>query len=258
MRDGDSHAWADYQAKLNGSTDGSWRRYAGHRSMFTGAVLEALSAIDVGERSLIVLGAGNCNDVDLNALLLVTDDVLLLDIDQSAMARGLARQGIVPGGRVRTRGVDLLDPQATAGLHASVVVSSCMLTQLIDHAVTFAAPNESRLRLLEVRDRHLEATNRIAVNDGVCVLATDVVSSVTCPRLLAANGSPALEELLQDCLMTGNFFSGTNPNAIMNRLSQLGAMSIRQGPSWRWRQGDEERLVNLIRWRHARPDSSLA
>lgn len=247
-----SSAWARYQSRLNASTDGSWQPYARHRRMLTDAVLEAWTETQGSDGPLVVLGAGNCNDLDLHAIVGVSDDVLLLDVDDSAMARGLARQGIGTGGPVATRSADVLDPRSTAGLDARVVLSACMLTQLIDHVVVSSGHANFERDLLQVRDEHLATMSRIAMDGGLCLLATDVVSSASCPRLLTVSGPSDLSDLLRDCLTTGNFFSGTNPHAIAARLIQLGASSVDVGTLWKWRLGDEERLVSLVRWRPRR------
>ena len=56
------------QEKANRSTRGHWTYFASHR-----AEIQKLLVTDVGPptaaRRLCVLGAGNCNDVDLNTLL---------------------------------------------------------------------------------------------------------------------------------------------------------------------------------------------
>lgn len=60
-----------------------------------------------GDGSLLVVGAGACNDLDLQRLAAHFLTVTLLDRDGAAMDAGLARQGVPPG-RIRTVTADLL------------------------------------------------------------------------------------------------------------------------------------------------------
>ncbi|MBO0698821.1 MAG: hypothetical protein J2P46_10535, partial [Zavarzinella sp.] len=144
-----------------GSADG-WAAFADHRKKVT----ELLGGESTSPSSrLCVLGAGNCNDLDLNTLLRSYREVHLVDLDAEALARGVARQGLAdePGVH-RHGGVDLtgiLDTLAGWSPHTAVptadvaawaeepvrrlgpalpapfevVASTCLLSQLIGAAV---------------------------------------------------------------------------------------------------------------------------
>ena len=69
--------------------DGDWAAYSGHREHFTQAVL---AASKTGTGRLCVLGAGKCNDLDLERLARVFSELHLVDIEPGALARAVSRQ----------------------------------------------------------------------------------------------------------------------------------------------------------------------
>ena len=67
-----------------------------------------------------------------------------------------------------------------------------------------------------MRSRHLQLLMQ-AVRPGGCgLLVTDIVSSATCPELLAAPDA-GLIDLLRLSINAGNFFTGLNP-AVLESL----------------------------------------
>src|SRR5262245_2519766 len=80
----------------NRQTRDCWDAYSSHRAQTTDAVLAAgrklPNAATSACRSLCVLGAGNCNDVDLAALCSHFGSVTLVDADRDAVASGVQRQ----------------------------------------------------------------------------------------------------------------------------------------------------------------------
>src|SRR5689334_3664368 len=78
---------ADAQARMNRSTRGQWAMYAGHRQNLERIIL----ASHPGGR-ICVLGAGNCNDLDLNWLTKIFRQVHLVDLDGGALEAGVRRQ----------------------------------------------------------------------------------------------------------------------------------------------------------------------
>src|SRR5262245_33792508 len=67
---------------------GVWELYGGHRERVTQAVLD----LGRGGGRLCLLGAGNCNDVDLDRLAAAYREIHLVDIDAAAVARAVGRQ----------------------------------------------------------------------------------------------------------------------------------------------------------------------
>ena len=247
--------WNDRQKAINLISDGWWADYAEHRDVVTNLVVEELTVRSPDSRRLSILGAGNGNDLQLGMVAELAEHLTLIDIDPDALARAVTRHELSPRSNVTTETCDLLrvtDPVPKDDL----VVSAGLLTQLLDNAAsTFesTANDGSQLahRMLEVRDRHLRLMNALAIDTGRRLLVTDVVSSLTCPALLSnwqERGAPALRELLLECLETGNFFTGSNPFAIEDRLRAMGYDSVvLQGP-WLWRMADTARLACAISW----------
>ena len=102
---------AEMHATGNRRSKDDWELYRGHRERFT-ATLVSLAAEAAppggGLPTLCLLGAGNCNDVDLPALAQHYAVIHLVDIDAGALARARDRQP--PGVRpqlVLHGGVDL-------------------------------------------------------------------------------------------------------------------------------------------------------
>src|SRR5665213_299934 len=93
----------DKQAHLNRSTGGQWNLYTSHRQE-----LERLIVPDKPGGRICVLGAGNCNDLDLRWLTEVYAEVRLVDIDGNALARGAKFQKVENSPRLQLAGsIDL-------------------------------------------------------------------------------------------------------------------------------------------------------
>lgn len=76
------------ESRGNVMGQGDWELYAHHRAQQTNAILQQAPA---GGRA-IFLGAGNCNDLDLERLAAHLGELHLVDIDAQALARAAARQ----------------------------------------------------------------------------------------------------------------------------------------------------------------------
>jgi hypothetical protein len=209
-----------------------------------------------------VLGAGNCNDLNLTILTRVFDEIHLVDLDGEALAAGLSRQRVASrSGVVLHGGVDLAglaeatarqnDPADTDALlracHAhhpglletsfDVVLSAGLLTQLIDTASTLLARESSPEFVLTVRTAHLRILVDVLRPGGSGVLVTELVSSDTFPelnRLPAHQLGAAARKLIDD----RNFFTGTNPIALTRLLaSDPHVTGVRLTEPWLWHLG---------------------
>src|SRR4051812_20789823 len=145
----------DDQSRMNQSTRGQWDWYASHRR-----AIERLIVPETRGGRICVLGAGNCNDLDLKWLAGAYAEVHLVDIDPAALERAVARQGGAGLARIRRHApVDLTGiaaltatwqgqavrdeevaaaveavgrpPQSIAGGDFDVVLSPCVLSQLL-------------------------------------------------------------------------------------------------------------------------------
>lgn len=252
------------QVEFNRGTAMGWDLYRDHRAKVTQLVVsQAMS----GPASLCVLGAGNCNDLDLSAADRTFAEIHLVDVDVQAMVGALLRQE-VPEAKFRLRELDVsgVGPQLSRWvnvqpgereiqdvLHAleagplvdlggpfEVVLSAGLLTQIIGTAVAVLGVDHPRLAelALGLRDAHLRLMVSLLVPGGNGVLVTDLVSSDSCPQLLDVPDDQ-LPALLDRVLSDRNFFTGTNPHSVVRRFGTdpLLARSVAEvafrGP-WRW------------------------
>src|SRR5262245_39426462 len=79
-------AFDELQRRCNRDTADCWELFAGHRARLTALVLEHAS------RRVAIVGAGNCNDLDLEALAVRSKEIHLIDIDAEAVQRARSRQ----------------------------------------------------------------------------------------------------------------------------------------------------------------------
>jgi len=234
------------QARRNTETDAAWMLYAPHRQRVTQLLLDA--RISTGER-LCLLGAGNLNDLDLTALSASFCEIVLADVDATALQRGLSRQGFSKDARFRVvapmdvSGVfaefvdmanrqpvrdDAIDnclrkltllPEIGDPVGFDVVASVGLLTQLIEGVVQSVGETHPRFweTVSAIRTQHLRLMLELTVPGGAAVLVTEVVSSDSCPALQSVDKGD-LPGLLKGEIAARNFFTGTNPAALQELL----------------------------------------
>ena len=268
------------QAAFNALSRGQWDGFATHRAR----VSTLLGAGGTPRPTrLCVLGAGNCNDLELSALLEAHREVHLVDLDGEALAAGAAHQGVRTHPALRCfGGIDLtgmLDaiaewspstPVGAADVGAladwpaqriaealpgpyDVVASTCLLSQLVGNALP--ALGSAHPRFLDVvasiRTGHLRLLSRLTRPGGIAVVITDVVSSDTLPGL-ASLPDDALPQLLPRLAWERNFITGVHPAAILSTLESdrvLSARFLRRdiAPPWRWRLHGRTYLVWAVK-----------
>src|SRR5690348_7317196 len=81
---------AELNTRANRQARDDWELFSTHRARLTEAILGL--APPAGSPSLCLLGAGNCNDVDLPALAARFAEVHLVDIDPAGLDRARQRQ----------------------------------------------------------------------------------------------------------------------------------------------------------------------
>ncbi len=248
--------------RRNRQSRGCWQLYADHRRRVTQLLRQAAWGPNA---RLCVLGAGNCNDLDLKTLTDCYAEVHLVDLDAEALQFALSQQRPTGSGRVVLHGdVDVtgsLDSLAHGGpgdpvaqperLKApprlplpapfDVVASVGLLTQLIDSVLLVVGPAESQyLPLVQaVRFQHLLLLTDLTRPGGQVLLTTEVVSSDTCPRLRSASQTE-LPSLLREQIERRNFFTGVNPAVLVELLRTEPELSERVEsvevlPPWTWR-----------------------
>lgn len=192
------------QAEQRGNRDvrDLWDRYRAHRERLTAEIL----ALAPSGGRLCLLGAGNANDLDLEALATRFAEVHLVDLDPAALSRAHGRQTAATRARLHDHApVDLsglyhqLDrprlPEADALVTAGaaqvlrqlpvgfdVVASCCVLSQMswaLETLVAGKAPVEVLQQvLLRI---HLRTLLALVAPTGAALLAADLVSSNSYP-----------------------------------------------------------------------------
>jgi hypothetical protein len=221
-----------------------WTLYAHHRERLTDAILASSACFGARRPRMCILGAGECNDVDLSRLSATYSEIHLVDIDPEALARGVSRQ--TPSVRMRLRphaGIDLSGmtkhlakwrrvPPTSAQIDAvgrlasasvlqrlqgpfDVVVSACVLTQMAfalreglgdGHCSLWPA----RLSLIAT---HLHTLINLTAAGGVSLFVSDMVSSDLYPVHELEPGE-SLRGVMNRVVESGAVFHTANPSLI--------------------------------------------
>ena len=195
--------------------------------------------------TLMLLGAGNCHDIDLTELSHQFSEIHLVDIDQQALMDAYERNLNIACPLILHAPLDIAwplccaDPFATAEtntlendsfrLHwlnqlsshclnadlprCDLIVSACVLSQLVD-AVSSLIGSESPWiaeAVQAIRRGHFRRLNHLCQPGGRIVFVTDFVSSDTAPQLFNVS-QQNLNVSLKSLLDTGNFFTGCHPD----------------------------------------------
>ena len=243
-------------------SDPVWDAALEHRGTIT-VMLAQLA--EQGVKTICVLGAGPCNDIDVKVLCSVFQQVTLVDIDEKTLSAGVAKQKASGLANLKLLGnVDLfgasdaldefqqskddslIDPILDAVSQHKVpelgtydcVVSTCLLSQLLWSVTKSVGESHPRFVdvLVETRLRHLKLTHSALNVGGHGLLVTDIVSSDSLPDLL--NDGIDLKETLRVAINEKNFLHGLNPLAITNTFAGeefAGALSsVGVSAPWRW------------------------
>ena len=267
------NSYADEQRRRNLERRDSWDCFSAHRAQATRLLSEGATAADAG--SLCVLGAGNCNDLDLNSLTRSFDRIHLVDLDAEALREGVRRQGLAESDGIIQHGVDLIGGQPGNGPldaaellttlrdvpHVSDVkhdrvASICTLSQVIEFGVRLLGAEHSALTnvILALRRQHLEVMVSLLRPGGIGLLITDFVSSDTCPELreMSLDQLPAAASRW---IAERNFFTGANPFAIKQFLERemeaVEPTSVTLHKPWKWDLGPRIYAVAAIQFRRS-------
>lgn len=271
------------QERRNRATRGHWPLFADHRRTVTDLLL-ASGDSNKKPATLCVLGAGNCNDLDLLPLLTRFGTIHLVDWDAAALADGLSRQNLAGDLRLALHGGLDLTGIAAATSHWSpsqpppepeidqairlasnaplpeidsgvdVCASVSLLSQLIESVARSLGEGHPRfLELLQaVRRRHLEMLVELVAPGGAGLLITDLVSSESAPQILTEK-EVALPSLVAQLIQQRNFFTGLNPAVLLQQLSTdprllVQVREIEVVSPWRWNLGSRTYVVYAIRF----------
>jgi len=256
----------DEEKQRNRETRELWHEMGPHRQRVT---REILKLCHPGAR-VCVLGAGNCNDLDLPALTANCKQLVLVDLDQEALELARERQGaraanlelvgnvdVTGTFEIMANGANSSAAMIEAATHFGgpelpgepfdVMVSACLLSQFLLAARASLPPESAELRrlALALRDRHLALLLRHTVAGGRALVITDIVSSSTAPMLRTCQ-SFELARLRDQLLAAQNHFFGLNPQSLERYVRKQLAQEcgeIKQRPPWLWSFGERCFLV---------------
>lgn len=236
--------FVDEQANRNRNSSSNWAEFTEHRQQVTNLICQHAPA---GDSAALILGAGNCNDLDLHRLLNHFRQATLVDIDKDALRQGPSRQGLVASPRLELLGGtdvtgvfdrfsqlssnttdaeldDLLGqlesyvPPWPTGRY-ELAVSVCTLSQLLEPIIETLGPNHPRFVefVNAIRSQHFRILAQSLLPHGRGLLITDVVSTETCPDLVAVPRKQ-LRTLVVQLVSSRNFFHGLNPFRILQLM----------------------------------------
>ena len=275
------------QRRFNEETAPFGHAFAAHRERLTRLVLGTPRSASA---RLCLLGAGNANDVELDRVASAFAEVHLVDLDAQALRGALRRwrlssspsvvchgdadlSGILglleayrqrrpaPGSERDRQAIDAMvaacrsSPAPGPAGPFDVLVSCCLLSQMIDAAAEALGPEHPRVHELavELRRRHLrDMVHRLAPS-GHGWLVTDFVASTTVPVLAAIEEHELADEALR-LIRAGNFFLGLNPFVLFDELQREPWFAARCEQvtllrPWRWDMGIKQFLVTGIGFR---------
>ena len=241
----------DEELRRNASTCDSFGDFASHRARVM-QLLRAAATPSGSTRRLVLLGAGNCNDVDLNQLVAHYDRIDLVDWDAAALAWGREQQGFATDSRLVSHAPIDLRASDWQLPEADVVASLCVLSQLIDalRRTTAGGPAELAGEIGNLVQNHLRQLVELLQPGGVGLLVTDFASSQTVPELATA-GEAELPAVAGRLLQSGNFFQGLHPGGLYQRLTTQPWFASRircQIPlsPWNWKVGNRVYAVSAL------------
>jgi hypothetical protein len=259
----------ELQRRCNASSADRWDLFREHRKRVTAAALQA------GGDTLAILGAGNCNDLELPTLTAHFRDVHLIDLDREALLRAhaaqpapvaqrivlhapvdlsgiLGRLASLRGGRASDEELAILPTAILENVLAAVaerfdtVVSSCLLSQLLHGCAVALGPDHPDVPVLScaLALAHIRCVASLVAPGGTGVIITDMASSEK-HFGLDAIASGDLTNLTSELESSHRCASGTGPDFLWRVLTDDGlitpllAAPPRPLPPWLWRFGRE-------------------
>jgi hypothetical protein len=261
-------ALVEYHRENNRATGASWEGFAEHRARMT------LLALEAPGQTLAVLGAGNCNDLDLPALAARFREIHLVDLDDEAVRLARQRQPAEVARRLVLHApVDLsgafdrlaawkgkpATPAELARLPAAslekilaalpgpfdVVMSSCLLSQLMHSCYLALGVEHPQLQLIAAALglAHVRSLAALLAPGGTGLIVTDTISTETYAlEELWGDRPPA--ELLEQIDRAGRTLTGTAPSFLRRILREDPQVAPLVTPArlvepWLWRFTEE-------------------
>jgi hypothetical protein len=238
-----------------------WDLSESHRGIVTELVCSEAPPHD---GRLCILGAGQCNEIDLGLLLEKFSRITLVDLDPASLQAGVAQQKLAGDPRVELiGGIDLADNKRLLERHSrepsqelfanilqrsaipsisrldkyDVVASICILSQLLGKVVACVEDRDEKfIELLKtVRRSHLNIIFNALNKGGTGILVTDFVSSDSLPDLLETTD---LELTITTAIESNNYFHGLNPHQVARVLTESDfkqrLQTLDVTAPWRW------------------------
>lgn len=250
------------QLAHNQSTRHNWESFTGHRERIMNLIQRAQKVLG---GKIAVLGAGNCNDLDLTELESSFQEIHLFDLDPGSMADGVARQ--CPRGASKIQLHDEVDLSGRTWRTVSprpeheseeiagdqepefdLVISTCVLSQIMETVGRLNLDDlAERELMLQVRDRHLVLMSEMVVPGGAGVVVTDMSSSCCIPDLSECPEANT-PDLMRSLIRTGSCFTGLSPGAVSRALDQTtrieGRIQDRElTRPWLWQLDEASRFL---------------
>lgn len=276
----------DLNCRRNQDTSGLAETFQSHREKVMQLVTATVAQLKGSKgkcSSVVLLGSGNCLDVDLKQLAELFDTIHLVDLDETATKDAIKRSDVSENQVKIHTPEDIAEPllsltsrdfrpeednkdhcikvlQALSSENgiadvpeADVVISSCVFTQIIDslaHIIETGHPAFANT-VKALRIGHLRRMVSMLRTGGVGILVTDVVSSDTAPELNDATDE-TLMDLIKELVNKKNFFSGSNPAMFLNDLNILsrlpsGPETVHTIDPWVWDIGVRKYAVYALR-----------
>ena len=240
---------------VNRSTRKNWDFFSRHRNR----IMDLLGAESRRQGKAAILGAGNCNDLDLRQLASECGEVHLFDLDREAMEQALRRQGVPEGSNIRLRDdLDLSglgDPEPanvdTPATDFDLVVSTCVVSQLLETVSRLHPPGHGRDRtMLRVRNAHVRLLTDLIAPGGTGIVVTDMAEADSGPGADDPREPVSSREREQ----MERYFLGLDPRGLEAALravphAEESLQGVKQVEPWTW-QLDAVRhyLVHAVRF----------
>jgi hypothetical protein len=260
------HFLLERERDRNASTRAGFGAYAEHRARQM-ALLKGLR----GQR-IAVLGAGNCNDLELPALARAFEELHLFDIDAEALKRAFERQDDDVRRRCHLHVQDLTGvasfleswsrapPEPFAAQVAAwtklsallaeagqfdVVLSTCLLSQVaINLRDYFGLAPALNSALLAAIAGHVMLASSLTKPGGTLLVVSDCITS-NYPIRAEAQARGALNAVLH-LAAQGAAFPGTDPQLIVALLTSPELSPPELKSAWIWDVGQQSYLVYAV------------
>lgn len=221
-------------ASDNRATAGLWQQYRGHRGHLMRHLMDAARS---GCTSVLIAGAGNCNDIEIAELAVHFNTITLLDPDRVALGAAITRQGAAAVVEQLHEPIETV-ARRNDGRRADLVASNCVLSQLL-----IGVPRHDHIQAREVMGSHVSALAAVA-NRTVLVFSDCALVEIE-GEIPSYGGLAAIFSWID---LHGRFFDHLMPHNMFRAIHSPEISSAFTPPElygvWLWEQGNA-RLATL-------------